>query len=219
MAFWNAPLDVPAHARRACESALAMFDALEHLNARRAEEATEEGQDYLPLNIGIGINSGNCLVGNMGSDQRFDYSVLGDAVNLASRLEGQSTNYGVGIVIGEETARQAADGFAILELDLIAVKGKSEAVRIFTLLGDSMIAHSAEFADLRDRHMQMIQSYRLQDWDGTERLIDECINLATDMIGQFDLAGLYGLYRDRIATFRASPPPSDWDGVFVATSK
>jgi len=219
MAFWNAPLDVPAHARRACESALAMFDALEHLNARRAEEATEEGQDYLPLNIGIGINSGNCLVGNMGSDQRFDYSVLGDAVNLASRLEGQSKNYGVGIVIGEETARQAADDFAILELDLIAVKGKSEAVRIFTLLGDSTIAHSAEFADLRDRHMQMIQSYRLQDWDGTERLIDECINLATDMIGQFDLAGLYGLYRDRIATFRANPPPSDWDGVFVATSK
>tara|TARA_R110000868_G_scaffold165328_1_gene398313 strand:- start:35582 stop:37897 length:2316 start_codon:yes stop_codon:yes gene_type:complete len=219
MAFWNAPLDVPDHAGHACQSALAMFDALGHLNARRAEEAAEDCIDYLPLNVGIGINSGDCLVGNMGSDQRFDYSVLGDAVNLAARLESQSKNYGVGIVIGAETAREVGDRFAVLELDLITVKGKTEAVRIFTLLGDDVLAHEDGFAILRQKHGDMIARYRDQDWDGAETLTHECRLIASDLMDQVDLTTFYNMYRDRIAAFRNTPPPEDWDGVFIATSK
>ncbi len=117
MAFWNAPLDDEEHAANACDSALAMFTALEEVNSNIKADCEADGRDYHRLNIGIGLNSGPVYVGNMGSEQRFDYSVLGDAVNLAARLEGQSKNYGVGIVIGEETSTRAAD-YAVLELTL-----------------------------------------------------------------------------------------------------
>jgi len=129
MAFWNAPLDDPDHPHHACESALAMFKFLPELNGQIEAEAKANDRQFHPIKVGIGINTGECVVGNMGSQKRFDYSVLGDAVNLASRLEGQSKNYGVNTVIGEETYK-AAPEFAMIELDLIAVKGKAEAVRI-----------------------------------------------------------------------------------------
>ena len=131
MAFWNAPLDVENHAHQACDSALAMREALDSLNDERKHESEQVNEAFLPLNVGIGINCGDCLVGNMGSDQRFDYSVLGDAVNLAARLESQSKNYGVDVVLGEDVAKRVGNDFAIIELDLIAVKGKSEAVAYF----------------------------------------------------------------------------------------
>jgi adenylate cyclase len=120
MAFWNAPVDVPNHAELAIRSALAMQVELTKLNAELAAEAEAAGESPMKLAIGVGVNTGDCVVGNTGSQQRFDYSVLGDAVNLASRLEGQSKNYGVIIVIGE-TTQAAAPIFATLELDLIAV--------------------------------------------------------------------------------------------------
>src|SRR3546814_7530478 len=135
MAFWNAPLDVPDQEAQACDSALQMYRDLEVLNREREQEAKGAGIEFKPLNIGIGINTGECVVGNMGSRQRFDYSVLGDAVNLASRLEGQSKNYGVGVVLGPDTAAKARDSFAVLELDQIAVQGQTEAVDIFTQIG------------------------------------------------------------------------------------
>ena len=107
-------------------------------------EAKREGRRFIPIIIGIGLNSGDCCVGNMGSEQRFDYSVLGDDVNLAARLEGQSKNYGVDIVIGENTY-QRASGFAYIELDLIKVKGKNDAVRIYALMGEPEHRESPEF--------------------------------------------------------------------------
>ena len=214
MAFWNAPLDVSNHADHACESALSMFDELELLNKQRSDEAEVEGREFLPLNIGIGVNTGECVVGNMGSKQRFDYSVLGDAVNLASRLEGQSRTYGVRTVVGPETAAQADGRFATLELDLIAVKGKEEAVRIFALLGDENYARSPEFDSLRGLHCQMISAYRAQDWEHAEALLRQCRACANS-----DLDELYALYGERIAEYRAEPPESDWDGVYIATSK
>lgn len=214
MAFWNAPLDVPNHAELACESALAMFTALDALNVQRRAEAQEAGEIFLPLAVGIGVNSGDCVVGNMGSDQRFDYSVLGDAVNLASRLEGQSKSYHVGIVIGPDTARAASGRFAVLELDRIAVKGKNEAVDVFTLLGDSDLRNSLEFQDQADRHARLLKAYRAQHWDEAE-------NLAQSSIGVLDcvMDGFYGMYLERIAEFRTHPPGMNWDGVYVAASK
>jgi adenylate cyclase len=216
MAFWNAPLDVEQHAHRACESALAMRHALDHLNTERLQEAKQADEPFLPLNIGIGINCGDCLVGNMGSDQRFDYSVLGDAVNLAARLEGQSKNYGVDIVVGEDVAKRVSDEFAILELDLIAVKGKSEAVHIFALLGNDTMRADDRFDAYRKLHQSMLDAYRSKQWDLATELITQCRD-ASRGIGA--LSGLYDLYLERIALFKKTPPPADWDGVFVATSK
>ena len=123
MAFWNAPLDDPGHADHACESALAMLAELDRVNRELAAEAEAEGRAFPPLAIGIGINTGECVVGNMGSDERFSYTAIGDAVNLAARLEGQSKIYGVPIILGEAT-RAAAPSWAALELDLVLVKGK-----------------------------------------------------------------------------------------------
>jgi len=214
MAFWNAPLEDPRQEAHACESALAMFKALERLNEERKKEAEDGGFEYLPLNIGIGVNTGECVVGNMGSDQRFDYSVLGDAVNLASRLEGQSKSYGVGTVIGDETAEAVRGVMPIAELDLIAVKGKSEAVRIFTILGDPDLAQTAEYAEFLKDHDAMLAAYRAQDFDEADRLMETLKGRLGGVLDAF-----YAIYGERIAIFRQEPPPADWDGVFVATSK
>ena len=212
MAFWNAPLDDPAHASHACEAALAMMQELALLNERLAAEARGEGREAQALVIGIGINSGSCVVGNIGSEQRFDYSVLGDAVNLASRLEGQSKTYGVSIVVGEDTLKAAPD-FAALELDLIAVKGKDEAVRVFALLGDAAVKAAPEFERLAALQAEMLAVYRAQDWERASALVAE-------VRGRDErLATLCALYDERIVFYRANPPGPGWDGVYAAESK
>lgn len=150
MAFWNAPLDDGEHARHAVAAALDMLDAMTALNIELRAEAAAVGAAYHALRIGIGINTGDCVVGNMGSSQRFDYSVLGDAVNLASRLEGASKNYGVPLLIGERTAQLAAPHFAVLELDRITVKGRTSAAPVFTAvrsLPEDAKATHARFID------------------------------------------------------------------------
>ena len=212
MAFWNAPLDDPGHARNAMHAALAMIRSLDGVNASLADEAAVAGTTPIALRVGIGLNSGDCVVGNMGSEQRFDYSVLGDAVNLASRFEGQSKNYGVDIVIGEAT-HLAAPELASFELDLIAVKGKTEATRIYALLGDEERAKDADHRAVRARHAEMLAAYRAQDWDSASTGIDRLRALAPD------LEVLCDLYAARVADYRANPPGSDWDGVFIAESK
>ncbi len=213
MAFWNAPLDDEQHPEHACESALVMFEELEALNKVREAEAEESGEKYIPLNVGVGINTGDCVVGNMGSEQRFDYSVLGDAVNLAARLEGQSKNYGVGIVIGEDTEEQVSDKFATLELDLIAVKGKAEAVRIHTVVGREDMLDRQDFKALKDQHNQMLAAYRHQDWEKARDLVKRCRSAD----GSF--SELYDMYDERIDFFLENPPEPEWDGVFVAETK
>src|SRR3989338_6108079 len=215
MAFWNAPLEDPQHARHACEAALHMQGYLVRWNQALHEEANANGTRHIPIQIGIGINTGECCVGNLGSEQRFDYSVLGDAVNLASRLEGQSKTYGVGIVMGEGTDGQAQD-YAALELDLIKVKGKTRHARIFALLGDSALKTSAAFQRLRARHQEMLAAYRAQRWGEARTLIGECLGLDAP---QTRLTTLYALYTARIEAYEARPPGAEWDGVFVATSK
>ncbi len=212
MAFWNAPLDDAQHAEHACASALAMIAGLERVNAEQKAEAEAAHEPFHELRIGIGLNTGTCVVGNMGSDQRFDYSAIGDVVNLASRLEGQSKTYGVALVVSESTLA-AVPGWAAIELDLIAVIGKKEAVRIYTLLGDETVARSESFFQLQATHAEMLAAYRQRRWQDARAALEQC---RPD--GQ-RLAGLYDLYQTRIERFTAVPPPPDWKGVYVAESK
>jgi len=209
MAFWNAPLDNPNHARDAAAAALDMLAAVERLNAERLRESA----DAAPLGIGVGINSGDVVVGNIGSDQRFDYSVLGDAVNLAARLEGQSKTYGVPVVLGDDTARHIDAEFALLELDRLAVKGKREAAPVWGLLGDAAVRASDAFATLVARHDAMLRAYRGRDWDAAEIAAREALALPLAP------PTLYALWRRRIAAMKADPPGPDWDGTTIATEK
>ena len=191
-----------------------MQNGLKGVNDALEKYAQDEGRKHIPINIGIGLNSGEVCVGNMGSEQRFDYSVLGDNVNLASRLEGQSKGYHVMTVIGENTKVRASD-YATLELDLIKVKGKNDAVRIHTLLGDPAKAATPEFQSQRVAHDAMLAAYRAQQWDKTREGIAECRRIDTAGV----MSGFYDLYDERIADCEKTPPGPDWDGVFVATSK
>lgn len=219
MAFWNAPLEVKDHAASACRAALGMVEEVKRVNVVLKAEAEQEGREHRKLAVGIGINSGIACVGNMGSEQRFDYSVLGDNVNLASRLEGQSKSYGVTIVLGENTAAHATN-FAVLELDLIKVKGKSQAVRIFTLVGDSTVAAQGWFKELKIRHDAALAAYRAQNWDGAESEIAAARGVLAGQSGlPVEMLGYYAAAVERIAAFREAPPPADWDGVYVAESK
>ena len=212
MAFWNAPLDDPDHADHACASALAMLAELDRINRELAAEAEAENRPFHTIHIGVGINTGECVVGNMGSDERFAYTAMGDAVNLASRLEGQSKTYGVSIVIGEAT-REAAPSWAALELDLIAVTGKQEAVRVYTLLGDAAYAAAPGFTELAERHAAMLGHYRARDWTLARAALCQCRGRDPR------LEPLYDLYAERLAYFTENPPAPDWDGVFVALTK
>jgi adenylate cyclase len=213
MAFWNAPLDDSLHPSHACSAALRMMREVESLNELWREEAEAKGRPFKPVQLGIGLNTGICCVGNLGSETRFDYSVIGDNVNVASRLEGQSKTYDVGTVVGESTTARAPD-FAFLELDLLKVKGKTEATRAFALLGDTAFKQSPNFITLAERHGQFLACYRAKDWDAAEALSRECERLNTSHLDR-----LYALYRERIDYFRMNPPPPQWDGTAEALSK
>ena len=202
MAFWNAPTDQANHRQLAIESAHSMNNALSEFNQNL------EGSLDFKLEIGIGINSGECIVGNMGSDKRFDYTVLGDAVNLASRLEGQSSNYGLNMVIGENSYLQDSS-YQMIEIDKIAVKGKSAAETIFTCFEPE-----TKFAeDFIDKHLNFLEKYRSQQWDSASLLVDELISSSNG------LQLYYEHMRTRIDEYKIDPPSSDWGGVYVAQNK
>lgn len=209
MAFWNAPLDETKHCKDAVKAALEMLGSLDDFN----REITAEG---IPaFGMGLGINTGVVVVGNMGSDQRFDYTCLGDAVNLASRLEGQSKNYGVLIVLGPITAERLGDEYFTLELDCIAVKGKNEGVTIYTVFyNPSSIVDLETWKTNREYHNLMLAHYRKQEWD-------KAIALVNDLKGEFagGMDNYYDLWLERIEEMRNAGLPADWDGVFRATSK
>jgi adenylate cyclase len=207
MAFWNAPLDDPDHAKNAVRAAQAMRRKLVELNRGWKAEAQAAGKVFWPVRMRIGINTGECCVGNYGSQQHFNYSLLGDPVNLASRLEGLGKIYGIDLVIGEETAARLGDP-QLIEIDLVAVKGKTQAIRVYTLSLERI-----KEEQLIARHAALLEAYRRQDWASAHRAIADC--------RRYDaaLAQLYDLYDERIAFFAANPPGCEWDGVFVASEK
>ncbi len=215
MAFWNAPLDDKDHQINACNAALDMLEKIDVLNKEREDEAQHGGHVYIPINVGVGLNTGICVVGNMGSNLRFDYSVLGDSVNLASRLEGQSKEYGFPIIAGSKTALAAKDKFAILELDFIMVKGKKEPEVIYAIAGREDVANSGRFQNLRNLTIEMLACYRSRDWEGALASIER--GRRTDEAG--GLANLYDLYEARIRNYQEDPPPDDWNGAFALLTK
>jgi adenylate cyclase len=191
MAFWNAPLKDTRHAENAVRTAIKMLKSLELFN----EEIQQEG---IPaFGMGMGINTAEVVVGNMGSDQRFDYTCLGDGVNLAARLEGQSKTYGVQIVLGPETAEQVRGKIDLFELDCIAVKGKKIGVKIYTVAKES------------EHHRQFLESYYSGDWEEALKRLDTAKEFHEDM------AEYYANMRSRIEAGK----PDDWDGTFRATTK
>ena len=214
MAFWNAPLPVEGHVAHACRTALAMQARLVSLNEEWKAEAESEGRGHIPVNIGVGLNTGNASVGNFGSSQRFTYSCLGDEVNLASRLEGQCKTYAVGIIIGGNTAAHAED-FATLELDLVMVKGKTEPVSIYALVGDSAMAQAPAFLALKEQQEALLALYRTGAFAEALELIEACQAAAEKAGWQ---AGYYAMMRERIDGLIDDSPP-DWTGVYVAKEK
>jgi len=200
MAFWNAPLDVPEQKHLATLTAVQMLERLDELN----KELEHEG--LLPLRIGIGINTGSVVVGNMGSSQRFDYSVLGDAVNLAARLEGQSKAYGLAFLVGEDSVDESTD-FIYVELDLIAVKGKTEPVRIFTIL----MGEENKYNDIE--HTKFLNLYKNGYWKQAIEKLDMLIDTCPDQLTEY-----YKIMRDRTIDLQKRKV-TEWDGIYVATSK
>jgi adenylate cyclase len=215
MAFWNAPLDDKEHQLNACEAAVDMLDRVAELNREREAEAQEGGRVYVPLNVGVGLNTGPCVVGNMGSDLKFNYSVFGDSVNLASRLEGQSKEYGFPIIVGSRTALAAREKFAILEIDFVMVKGKKEPEVVYAIAGREDVALSERFQRLRNLTIEMLACYRSRDWEGALAAIER--GRRTDDARTLEL--LFNLYEKRIHDFQADPPPEDWDGAYALLTK
>jgi len=205
MAFWNAPIEQPDHARRACDTALEMIRTLLGLQ----QDWVRQG---LPkLEIGIGINTGEMVVGNMGSRDRLAYTVLGDTVNVASRLEGLSKEYKIRTVVGEATRQAAGDAFVFRTLDFVAVKGRSEPVTVYELMGRSGEVTTPE-ADRLMRYHDGIELYRSRRWKEAAALFEHLLLALPE-------DGPSALYRDRCLTLIAHPPPADWSGVYVATTK
>jgi adenylate cyclase len=215
MAFWNAPVDDAEQEANACDAALEMQTRAAALNVELKREAEANGGVYMPLRVGIGLNTGPCVVGNMGSDFRFNYSVLGDTVNVASRLEARTKDYRLPLVIGSRTAERAQEKFATMEIDLIQVKGKKDPEAVFAVLGRAETQQDPRCQELRALNADMLATFRKQKWDEALALIGRCRGIANG----FDLDGFYDMYSERIAAYRADPPPPDWDGVYEAETK
>jgi adenylate cyclase len=219
MAFWNAPTDVAQHGYQACRATLEMVDALVEVNETLRQDAFLGGFEQ-EIRIGIGLNSGATLVGNVGSDQRFNYSVMGDTVNVAARLEGQTKDYAQTILIGESTYADAMtainDGqppMAFLELDLIALKGKALPQRIYALLGGAEMAESEDFQTLKAGQDAVLQAYRAQSWDVAEKTA-RALCATHPALGDY-----YEMLIGRINAYRNNPPEADWAGQFIAQTK
>lgn len=204
MAFWGAPLHDPDHARHALQAAMDMVQRLGDLQAQFKAKRWPE------INIGIGLNTGVMTVGNMGSEFRMAYTVMGDAVNLGSRLEGLTKNYGVHIIVSETTREKAPD-FVYRELDMVRVKGKDKPVTIYEPVCEAGKEDNS-IKDELELYREALKLYRAQNWDMAEL---QFLNLQKQYPGRY----LYQMYVERINYFRQHLPGSGWDGVFTYETK
>lgn len=207
MAFWNAPLPVERHNYLACKAALAMLDRLETLNDKSER----------PIHIGVGLNTGDCCVGNLGSEQRFSYSAIGDSVNVASRIEGLTKQYGVSLLVSETVLMgpefKNDTSLEIVEVDRVRVVGRSTPLTLSTVfkLSEDL---AADGFDYKSFHADFLTAYRAMDFDEAERIL-----LILWSKAPAQLEKLYDIYLGRIATLRQNPPPDGWDGVYTFDTK
>jgi adenylate cyclase len=197
MAFWNAPLDQPDHGARACRAALQIMARMQDLNLTWRREAAAAGREFDDVRIGIGVNSGECCVGNLGSERRFDYSAIGDNVNIAARLESLNKAYGLTLLLSEET-RQSAPDLDFLEIDLVRLKGRQGATRVFT----------APLAETPAAHAIFLDAFRQGRFDEAAKLLKDLQAEAPPT-----LTGLYRNYAERLNA-AAAGPTATWDGVY-----
>jgi adenylate cyclase len=180
------------------------------LNEYWRQRAEAEQRPYKRVDIGMGLNTGPCCVGNLGSTYRFDYSAIGDDVNITSRFEGLTKIYGVPAIIGQ---RSLAPGIAALELDTVAVKGRTRPTQIYTLI-EMLGGEKTQLESLEEKHRAFLAAYRNQEWDTAEHLISDCRE-----IGVSQLDTCYSLFASRISSLRKTSLPSNWDGSFTMTEK
>ena len=207
-AFWNAPLDDADHALHACEAASGMTVMAARVNENIA--ATREPTDKVlaPIEIGIGIATGTVIAGGFGGHGRLGYSVSGDAVALAGRLQALSPQYGPAVIVAEETQKQAARNFAFLEIDTIGFGSSDAPVRLYAMLGNPVARGSPKFRALATFHEHIFNSLRSQQWEKARALIEQCRKLSGAS------QGLYDLHLTRVRYFEANPPGPNWDGAF-----
>ncbi|MBW2091790.1 MAG: adenylate/guanylate cyclase domain-containing protein [Deltaproteobacteria bacterium] len=207
MAIWGAPLDLPDHPLKACRTSLDMLAELDRLRQKWAKD-----DPTIPrIDIRIGVNTGLMVVGNIGSETRFDYTVIGDEVNLGSRLEGASKEYGTNIIISETTYEQVKDVMVCRELDLVAVKGKTQPVRIYELIGENGSVPQ-EKVELVRTFKQGLRAYQAQQWDIGRKIF-------TELNAHYPEDGPTKLFLQRVIELKKNPPPKNWDGVFVMKTK
>jgi adenylate cyclase len=204
MAFWGAPVRNPSHARNGILAGLEMQQTLKSL------QPEFQAKNWPEVKIGVGLNTGRMSVGNMGSKRRRAYTVMGDAVNLASRLEGLTKEYGADIIVGEDT-KQAVPDVVFRELDLVRVKGKEVAVAIFEPIGLAAAVEQAALNQIEMFH-EALRHYRKQDWDQADMYLEKLLAMAPQ-------ARLYQLFLERTAFLRAHPPGVDWDGAYTFETK
>jgi adenylate cyclase len=206
MAFWGAPLPQQDHALRTCLAALDMQKRLEVLRVKW----TKEGKPA--LTVRMGINTGIMIVGNMGGKDRFDYTVIGDSVNLASRLEGANKQYKSNIMISDFTYNHIKDKVVVRELDLIQVKGKKEPVKVYELLGTIKMEMSSSKRQSLELYHEGLKLYRARQWEEANAYMQQAYSLdETCYVAQ--------IYSERASLYKLTPPPDDWNGIFVMTSK
>ncbi|MBW3015924.1 adenylate/guanylate cyclase domain-containing protein [Candidatus Woesearchaeota archaeon] len=204
MAFWNCPLNQPDHASLACSTSLDMLKELKELNKKWIAAG------YPELKIGIGLNTGQAVIGNMGSYDRFDYTAMGDNINLGSRLEGLTKHYGVSMIISESTYKQVKDKFVTRELDLVAVKGKKEPIRIFELIGrvEEVSDKEKKIASLYEKGLSL---YLNKEWDSAIAEFEKVLDFREDLSSS--------KFIERCTLFKKTPPPKDWRGVWEMKEK
>jgi len=209
VAFWNAPLDDPNHVENSARAVLKIQEKLSDMNQRYL---VEQGFEWPgKVRIGVGLNTGICCVGNLGSEQRFSYSMIGDAANLAARIEGLTKQYGLENLIGRSTAEKLED-FAVLEMDIVSVVGRTSSEPIFAILGEEK---NTKIASLHNQHNSFLEAYRERSWP-------LATSIAQDLKASYGSLGLdkyYDMMIKRIEAYKQNPPPSDWQGVYHATSK